>query len=286
MSDHFSWVKGHGTQNDFVLLPDPDGQVHGRLEPTLVAVLCHRRRGIGADGVLRVIQSQAYDDPSARQAAAAGAVWFMDYRNADGSASGMCGNGVRVFARYLVHAGLVDGMAPVAVGSRDGVKTARFEADGGISVDMGTARVLGPVTVGVAGRQLPAVKVDVGNPHAVATVGSLAEAGPLLEPPWHDPAAFPGGVNVEFVVRTGARSVAMRVHERGSGETRSCGTGACAVGAAVAVGDGLALPVDVDVRVTGGDLVVGVRPGDESGSVGVALTGPAELVAQGTWPLA
>ena len=285
MSDHVSWVKGHGTENDFVLLPDPDGHVHGRLEPGLVAALCHRRRGIGADGVLRVIRSQAYDDPSARQAAAAGAEWFMDYRNADGSVSEMCGNGVRVFARYLVHAGLVDGVAPVAIGSRDGVKTARFHADGAISVNMGTARVLDPVTVGVAARQLPAIKVDVGNPHAVAVVGSLAEAGPLLEAPWHDPDAFPDGVNVEFVVRTGARSVAMRVHERGAGETRSCGTGACAVGAAVAVGDGLDLPVDLDVQVTGGDLVVSVRAGDEAGTVGVALTGPAELVAQGTWPL-
>ncbi len=286
MGDHFSWVKGHGTENDFVLLPDPDGQVHGLLEPALVAALCHRRRGIGADGVLRVIRSQAYDDTDAAVAARAGAEWFMDYRNADGSMSQMCGNGLRVFARYLVHAGLVDGVAPVVIGSRNGLKTARFEPDATVSVDMGTARVLDAVTLTVPGRELDAVQVDVGNPHAVAMVDALGDAGALLEAPRHDPADYPDGVNVEFVVRTGQRSVAMRVHERGSGETRSCGTGACAVGAAVAAMDGLDLPVDLDVRVPGGDLVVSIRPVDTPGRVGVALRGPAVLVAQGTWPLA
>jgi diaminopimelate epimerase len=280
MSDTFGWVKGHGTRNDFLLLPDPDASVHGELDAPLVRALCDRRGGLGADGVLRVVRTDAYDDPHARAAADAGAKWFMDYRNADGSTSEMCGNGVRVFARYLAHAGLVDGDV-VPIGTRAGIKTATFRPDGWVSVDMGVVRVLPPVRVRVGPREWPATQVDVGNPHAVAVVDSLDDAGPLLEAPWHDPADFPDGVNVEFVVRTGERAVAMRVHERGSGETQSCGTGAVAVAAAVARLDGLEAPVDVDLRVPGGDLVVALRADG-----GADLAGPAVLVAQGTWPLA
>jgi diaminopimelate epimerase len=217
MSDHFSWVKGHGTRNDFLLLPDPDNRVHGDLDPALVRALCDRRGGLGADGVLRVVRCDAYGDPDAKAAAAAGAVWFMDYRNADGSLSEMCGNGIRVFARYLAHVGLVQEGNPVSIGTRDGVKTATFCPDGAIRVDMGDVRVLETVEVGVGARRWSALRVDVGNPHAVAMVGSLDDAGPLREAPEHDPADFPDGVNVEFVVRTGERSVGMRVHERGSG---------------------------------------------------------------------
>jgi diaminopimelate epimerase len=280
MSDHFSWVKGHGTRNDFLLLPDPDNRVHGDLDPALVRALCDRRGGLGADGVLRVVRCDAYDDPDAKAAAAAGAVWFMDYRNADGSLSEMCGNGIRVFARYLAHVGLVQEGNPVSIGTRDGVKTATFCPDGAIRIGMGDVRVLETVEVGVGARRWSALKVDVGNPHAVAMVDSLDDAGPLRESPEHDPADFPDGVNVEFVARTGERSVAMRVHERGSGETESCGTGVVAVAAAVAALDRLDRPVDLDVRVPGGDLVVRLRADG-----GADLVGPAVLVAQGTWPL-
>jgi diaminopimelate epimerase len=280
MSDHFPWVKGHGTRNDFLLLPDPDNGVHGDLDPALVRALCDRRGGLGADGVLRVVRSDAYDDAHAHAAAAAGAVWFMDYRNADGSLSEMCGNGIRVFARYLVHAGLVEEGQPVPIGTRDGVKTASFCPDGSIRIDMGGVRVLGTVEVGIGARRWSALKVDVGNPHAVAMVDSLDDAGSLLEAPEHDTADFPEGVNVEFVVRTGERSVAMRVHERGSGETQSCGTGVVAVAAAVASLDALDRPAELDVRVPGGDLMVRLRTDG-----GADLVGPAVLVAQGTWPL-
>jgi diaminopimelate epimerase len=280
MSDTFRWVKGHGTRNDFLLLPDSDTSVHGRLDPELVRALCDRRGGLGADGVLRVVRSDAYADEHARTAAAGGARWFMDYRNADGSVSQMCGNGIRLFARYLAYAGLVSADEPVAIGTRDGIKTAHLAADGAVCIDMGAVRVLDPVQVSVASRRLSALRVDVGNPHAVATVGSLDDAGSLLEPPGYDPADFPDGVNVEFIVPTGERSVAMRVHERGSGETQSCGTGAVAAAAVVAQAGRLDLPATVDVRVPGGDLVVRMRADG-----GADLIGPAVLVAQGTWPL-
>jgi diaminopimelate epimerase len=269
------FLKGHGTENDFVLLPDPDGSVHGDLDPALVAALCDRRAGIGADGVMRVVRTASYDDPDA-VAARDHAEWFMDYRNSDGSLSEMCGNGVRLFARYLVdHEGAT---SPVMVGTRDGVKTLTVEDDGRVTVDMGSPKLLGDTEIGVGERHWPATHVSMGNPHAVAFVASLDDAGPLTEPPTYSPADYPDGVNVEFVVRRGERHVAMRVHERGSGETRSCGTGACAVMVAAATADEAARGTTYVVDVPGGTLEVTWTDDDR-----VLLTGPAVIVAEGNW---
>ncbi|CAN5238631.1 diaminopimelate epimerase [soil metagenome] len=280
MSSGFGFLKGHGTENDFVLLPDPDGTVHGELTPDVVARLCDRRAGLGGDGVLRAVRTTAYDDP-ASVAARDQAEWFMDYRNADGSTSQMCGNGLRVFGRYLVEHQGVDPARPLGVGTRDGVKTLTFGGHG-VTVDMGRPRMLGETKVGVgsggAERSWPALHVSMGNPHAVAFVDSLDEAGPLLDPPRHDAADFPAGANVEFVARRGEHHLAMRVHERGSGETRSCGTGACAVVVAAALADGAKRNTTYQVDVLGGTLHV---TWTDTGRV--LLTGPAVLVAEGTW---
>ncbi|GAB6986261.1 diaminopimelate epimerase [Nocardioides pyridinolyticus] len=261
----YPFLKGHGTENDFVLLPDHDGTVHGDLDPARVRALCDRRAGIGGDGVLRAVRD--------------GDLWFMDYRNSDGSTSEMCGNGIRVFARYLVEEGLADPSEPIPVGTRDGVKTLTVDGDL-ITADMGSPVVLGETNVGVPGHTWVARHVDMGNPHAVAFVDSLEDAGPLLDAPEHDPATYPQGVNVEFVVRRGERHVAMRVHERGSGETRSCGTGACAVMVAAAVADGLGPGSAYRVDVPGGTLAVTWTEDDR-----VLLTGPAVIVARGTTSL-
>jgi diaminopimelate epimerase len=271
------FLKGHGTENDFVLLPDADGSVHGDLPPALVAALCDRRAGIGADGVLRAIRSEAYDDPAA-VAARGQAEWFMDYRNSDGSTSEMCGNGIRVFARYLADHQGVDVSRPLSVGTRAGVKVLTFGADGRVSVDMGEPVVLGETKVSVGDRSWPALHVSMGNPHAVAFVDDLAEVGALLEAPEHDAGEYPDGVNVEFVVRRGDRHVAMRVHERGSGETRSCGTGACAVAVTAALSDQARPGTTYQVDVQGGRLEV---TRTEQGRV--VLTGPAVIVAEGRW---
>jgi diaminopimelate epimerase len=284
----YAFLKGHGTENDFVLLPDHDGTVHGDLDPARVAALCDRRAGVGADGVLRVIRTEAYDAlPIAAESVsqAAEAEWFMDYRNSDGSVSEMCGNGIRVFARHLVDEGLAS--SPIPIATRAGVKVLTVEGDL-ITADMGSPKVLGETHVEIratAGvHSWPARHVDMGNPHAVAFVDDLAHAGPLVEPPAHDPAIYPHGVNVEFVVRRGERHVAMRVHERGSGETRSCGTGACAVMVAAALADGVGAPPAQDtayrVDVPGGSLTVTWTADDR-----VLLTGPAVLVARGTTDL-
>jgi len=279
MSQTYPFLKGHGTENDFVLLPDHDGSLHGALPPEEMAqrvrALCDRRAGIGGDGVLRVVRTAYAGVP------ADGSEWFMDYRNADGSFSEMCGNGIRLFARHLVDEGLVDGSVPIPVGTRDGVKLLTVDGDA-ITADLGAPKVLGETVVSVGHLELGARHVDMGNPHAVAFVSSLDEAGPLLVAPGHDPAVFPEGVNVEFVVRRGERHVAMRVHERGSGETRSCGTGACAVMVAAAVDDGVVRDEDVTYRVDvpGGTLRVTWTTDDR-----VLLTGPAVVVAAGSTSL-
>ena len=274
---HLTWLKGHGTENDFVLLPDHDGHVLGDLDPALVAGLCDRHRGLGADGVLRVVRTDAIElDPGLDLT---GAEWFMDYRNADGSISEMCGNGVRVFARHLLEEGLADAAAPVRVGTRDGVKVVTPAGDD-LRVDMG-AFVVGDVSEVIVGDQAwKAREVHTGNPHAVAFVDEVADAGPLLEQPGYDAAVYPDGVNIEFVERRGEHHVAMRVHERGSGETRSCGTGACAVGIATALADGAAPTADAPVRyrvdVPGGTLHVEWTVDDH-----LVLEGPAVIVAAG-----
>ncbi len=255
----YPFLKGHGTENDFVVLPDPDGTVHGDLTAERVRALCDRRAGIGGDGVLRAVRR--------------GEGWFMDYRNADGSVSEMCGNGIRVFARYLHER---EGEPfPMEVQTRDGIKVLDATGDD-YTADMGSPEVLGETDVTVLGRSWPARHVSMGNPHAVAFVDDLAEAGGLHEPPEHDDAIFPEGVNVEFVVRRGEHHVAMRVHERGSGETRSCGTGACAVAVVASLVDGAPRGTPYRVDVPGGTLSV-VWTADDR----VLQTGPAVLVAEG-----
>jgi len=251
----YAFVKGHGTENDFVIVPEDV-----ELTAERVRALCDRRAGIGGDGVIRA----AHRDGR----------WFMDYWNSDGSTSEMCGNGIRVFARYLMsEMGVLP--EPLEIDTRDGVKT--VSPDGGLfTVDMGRPEVLGPTTVEVEGRRYAATHVSIGNPHAVVFVDELSEAGPLLEAPGVDAELFPDGVNVEFVVRRPEGGLVMRVHERGSGETRSCGTGACAAVVAALDGPGAGR----DIEVPGGRLTVTWTEEDR-----VLLTGPAVLVAWGTTTL-
>jgi diaminopimelate epimerase len=190
----------------------------------------------------------------------------------------MCGNGVRVFARYLIeHEGAT---SPVRIGTRAGVKTLTLHDDGRLTVDMGEPVVVGETKVAVGERSWPATHVSMGNPHAVAFVDNLAEPGALEEEPEHDDAIYPDGVNVEFVVRRGEHHVAMRVHERGAGETRSCGTGACAAAVVTALGDGAPRGTAYRVDVPGGTLTIVWTEDDR-----VLMTGPAVLVAEGTTDL-
>jgi diaminopimelate epimerase len=281
------FAKGHGTENDFVVLPDPDGALD--LTAARVVALCDRRRGLGADGVLRVVRWSALGNGPAPEPGVewfpppeAGVEWFMDYRNADGSAAEMCGNGVRVFARFLAHAGwLPEGPAgELLLGTRGGVRRARFAggdgADGEVAVDMGPAEVGKASTASVDGHAFAGIAVDVGNPHLACVTETPLAGLDLAVPPGHDPALFPHGVNVEFVTPLGeSGEVAMRVHERGVGETRSCGTGTVAAAVAALRSAGRATGT-VGVVTPGGRLRVTV---DEATTT---LHGPAVLVASGT----
>ncbi len=259
--------KGHGTENDFVLLPDPDGELD--LTPARVAALCDRRRGLGADGVLRVVRWAALGDGPPPEP---GVEWFMDHRNADGSVAEMCGNGVRVFARYLADAGWLGGDG-LRLGTRAGVRAASLDG-AEVSVDMGPATVGASGTASVDGVEFAGIAVDVGNPHLACVTDRSIAALDLTRAPQHDPTLFPHGVNIEFVSPVNGGEVSMRVHERGVGETRSCGTGTVAAVVAALRHAGRDTGV-VAVHTPGGRLRVTVADST------TCLHGPAVLVATG-----
>jgi diaminopimelate epimerase len=270
------FVKGHGTENDFVILPDQDGSLE--LSASMVKALCDRRAGIGADGVLRAVPAKL--SPEARERAGAGgpgdAEWLMDYRNADGGVAEMCGNGLRVFARYLVDAGLA---APgeFDVVTRAGIRRVRLESTGDVTVDMGRPEVLGESRAVVGPHEYDGLVVNMGNPHLACVTGDPVARLDLTAQPGFDPAVFPQGVNVELLNVVGERRVVMRVFERGSGETRSCGTGtvAAVVAAARLAGE----PAGTwTVDVPGGLLSVTLD------GLSSYLTGSAVLVASGDFP--
>ncbi len=277
--DELTIWKYHGTGNDFVLLEDLDDE--RPLVPELVAALCDRHRGVGADGVIRVTRGIAGETD-----------FFMDYRNADGSLAEMCGNGVRCLGALVVERGFTTA-TELEVGTRGGTKHLSLDVEGGVvravTVGMGApAFARGEIPMSgpadepfltepfdVDGRAFKASAVSMGNPHLVLFVErdpdemDVRLIGPRIE---HDP-RFPEKTNVEFVaIQDGA--VKARVWERGSGETMACGTGACA--ALVAANEAGLVPARAEVRFPGGPLVV------ERTDLEVFLTGPAERVFEAT----
>jgi len=284
------FAKGHGTENDFLIINDPDGELS--LDSSRVAALCDRRAGIGADGLLRVIRAQALVDNGEIEDLADGIDgddWFMDYRNADGSIAEMCGNGTRVFAHWVVAQGLVPLPAQglggeefsFVVGTRAGAKPVvvhAFDArHADISVDMGAPEVMGLSTAKMAGQSYAGLGVDMGNPHLAATIPGLDAQGLAnldFELPEYDAEFFPQGLNLEVVTPLEDGEVHMRVFERGVGETRSCGTGTVAA-AVSALADAGAVTGKVVVNVPGGKGQVEVRED------GATLRGPSEIIGTG-----
>jgi diaminopimelate epimerase len=274
-------LRGHGTENDFVVLPDPDGTVwpEGRLDASMVRRLCERRAGVGGDGVLRVVRSVHVPDAAAVLGSDLDRCeWFMDHRNADGSYAEMCGNGIRLFLHVLVSEGLLDRgacEAGVLVGTRGGPRQVGATPDGRFWVDMGPARPFDAGEAKLDGRSFPGQAVSMGNPHLVCLTDVPVDALDLTHAPGFDPGLFPEGANVEFVnVLEPAAHIRLRVSERGVGETRSCGTGACAAAYAALVAGG-ATEGTVLVDVPGGRLSVHVTPAT------TVLTGPAVVVSAG-----
>lgn len=249
---------GHGTHNDFLLLFDPDNRL--TITPQQIAAMCNRASGIGADGFIKIIKRDGR--------------WFMDYSNADGSIAEMCGNGVRVMAKYLVSKGhQPEGI--FAINTRAGLKHLRVPLDGDISVNLGQVTdEMEEISVVQNGHTFTGFNINVGNPHAVVFVDSMDQVGSLEVAPSVSPASsYPDGVNVEFVELLPNNTASMRVHERGSGETQSCGTGTCAVALAATLKTGQRLPSQWIINPPGGRLVV-----DIDGHSNATLTGPAELI--------
>jgi diaminopimelate epimerase len=288
MATTIHFTKGQGTGNDFVIFADPDGDVN--LTPVQIASICDRHFGVGADGVIRAIRSRNLPEGTAALAEDEAAEWFMDYHNADGTPSEMCGNGIRVFARFLIDAGLTtlsDGET-LPIGTRSGVRDVQRNLRG-FQVDLGRWSLDGGEPL-VRAKELPVARpglgINVGNPHVVVALADEAELDaadltfiPQLEPSPED------GANIEFVVprdplvKDGVGQIRMRVHERGSGETLSCGTGAVAAALATRYWAGSGAPNQWRVDVPGGTL--GVRMFAAEDGEHVALSGPADLVFEG-----
>lgn len=288
MAFDLNFTKGQGTGNDFVLFADPEGQA--TLTPEQIRAVCDRKFGVGGDGIIRAVRSQHLPEGAAALAEDDGAEWFMDYWNADGTPSEMCGNGIRVFTRFLIDHGFVtlDAGDTLAIGTRAGVRDVQRNSTG-FQVDLGRWSLDGGELL-VRARDLPVARpglgINVGNPHVVVALADADELEsadltyvPHLEP---EPA---DGANVEFVVPhdplvvDGVGRIRMRVHERGSGETLSCGTGAAAAALATRHWAGPAAPNQWRVEVPGG--VLGVRMFPTEDGEHVSLSGPAELVFDG-----
>lgn len=275
-----NFQKMHGTLNDFVVFHDFDGNL--LLSPEQVSRICDRRAGVGADGVIVVRKSSAAD-------------FFMDYVNADGSQAEMCGNGIRCLAKYVYDNGLTD-RTTLRVQTRAGVKTLELIPDSGGKIDAVRVNMGQPIfspekipakidanstpildyPVEAEGRTFSAAVSSMGNPHCVIVVDDDPEPlpkryGPAIE---SNP-IFPAKTNVEFIRVIDRTRIVMRVWERGSGETFSCGTGACA--AAVAAGLKGLVDSTATVELLGGELVIEWKADEYP----VIMTGSSALVFNG-----
>ncbi len=256
------FVKYHGTGNDFILIDDRDGQFPAQ-DYARVAALCHRRFGIGADGLILL-------QPAAEPRYA----FHMAYYNADGRPSTFCGNGGRCTVSFAAELGLVAAGAAVDFTAADGPHQATYHSPAQVELVMRPAQA--PKAVVLAdGRQ--GFFLDTGSPHLILPVDAVAEVEvvPQGRQYRHDAQfAAIGGVNVNFLERVGARHLHVRTYERGvEDETLSCGTGVTAAALWAAPGH------TVRVDTPGGTLQV-----SSSADLGqVVLAGPAQRVYQGTF---
>jgi diaminopimelate epimerase len=249
---------GHGTNNDFVLVFDGENKL--TFSADQVKRICDRSSGVGADGFIRITKESNQ--------------WFMDYRNADGSIAEMCGNGIRVMARYLQERGHQPS-GIYSIDTRAGRKFLAVPDIGDISVNMGqVSQVPGQIDVVENTNTYQGLNIEIGNPHAVVFVDDLSKVGDLKTAPVVTPAdAYPDGVNIEFVQFAGDNQINMRVFERGVGETQSCGTGTCAVALAATIQSKKSLPIKWIINPPGGQLIVEI-----DGHSNATLIGPAILV--------
>jgi diaminopimelate epimerase len=254
------FTKYHGLGNDFVVVEGP------LMDAGRAARLCDRRRGIGADGVLTLLPPRT---PGASAA--------MHIYNSDGSVAAMCGNGIRCVARHLAERRGLDGELVIDTDAgprRCTIHRAAGSAVAAVSVEMGPARLEGEEEFQVGQERLRAVRVSMGNPHAVLfdqpTRERALAIGPAIE------RSVPGGVNVGFA-RPGEGGIDLVVWERGAGLTDACGTGACAAAVASVRRGAARSGVPVEVRLPGGALQITIAEDLQR----VTMRGPAERVFTG-----
>jgi diaminopimelate epimerase len=249
---------GHGTHNDFVLVFDEGNKL--TFSADQIKRICDRKDGIGSDGFIKIVKKDG--------------AWFMDYSNADGSVAEMCGNGIRVMARYLTDRGHQPS-GIYAINTRAGRKFLSVPDSGDISVNMGqVSQVPGEITVEANHNSYQGFNIEIGNPHAVVFTDDISSAGDLKVAPKVEPSdEYPEGVNIEFAQFLVDGEIKMRVFERGVGETQSCGTGTCAVALAATIKNQKQLPIKWVINPPGGKLIVEI-----DGHSNATLTGPAVLI--------
>lgn len=262
----FSFCKMHGIGNDFVLIDCMENKFEYRLD-VLSKYLCDRHYGVGADGVILIQESDVAD-------------FKMRIFNQDGTEAEMCGNGIRCFAKYVFEKGKID-KTEFSIETLAGMKDVKLELENQkvmeITVNMGKPEIDNiKYIIEIDEKQYQVHPIGMGNPHAVCFVKNVDEfdvprIGPILE----NYKYFPNKTNVEFVEILDDETIKVRVWERGVGETKACGTGACA-SSIIAIHEKLTKDT-VNVNLKGGKLEIKYDKKTDT----INLRGPAEMVFEG-----
>ncbi len=255
------FTKMHGLGNDYLYH-------YGELEhPEKLAVqLSDRHFGIGSDGIVQITPSEIAD-------------FKMRIYNADGSEAKMCGNGIRCVGKYVYEKGYTD-KENLRIETLSGIRFLKLAIEQkkvkSVTVAMGKVEVRQPVTLTIEGKEITCTPVSVGKPHAVIFVKDVKSI-PLdcLGPRIEKHSYFPDGVNVEFAEQVAENALRMRVWERGSGITMACGTGACAVAAAVVKKGLCSAGREITVQLDGGQLRIKIEEDDT-----VIMTGTANTICE------
>lgn len=283
-----TFAKGHGTGQDFVLITDEAGSV--QLTPEQVRALCHRRTGIGADGLIRAVRTRAVPEGADLLSIEPAAHWFMDAWNAAGEPIPMSGNGIRVFVAYLLEEGLVEPVRgeTIPIATRAGIRDVLLGA-AGFTVDLGRWRLGKERLVAATGLDVarPGLGILIGEPHVVTALADEAELAGLNldEAPRFEP-ELAGVGGAEFVVPAdpfladGVGHIHMRGHATGSGEAPSTGGGVAAAALAFRHWGGEQMPHRWSITTPGGRLAVRMFATEEGEHV--SLSGPAEIVYRGS----
>src|SRR3989344_876113 len=245
-------TKMHGIGNSYIVIEDLQGKMKSKYS-TLAKKLSDKSFGVGSDGILVVSKGKL-------------AKYWMRVFNPDGSEAEMCGNGIRIFTRYLFDKKMIGKEATIEVGGSRGGNI--------VTVDMGKCEIIGTKTIEAGGKKFDGISVSVGNPHFVIFSKNSEEAkensqkyGSSIE----NHTSFRNRTNVEFVSPKGSEELNVYVWEMGAGATLACGTGACA--SAFAAYKDNRTGKKIKVKLPGGILNIEIKDDNR-----VMMSGPAEYI--------